>query len=366
MKRAPATDLYGNTFTAAKSEDVLSYLTAERFHNLPINSKFESVEVRASSLNVRSGPATSYSIVDSVKLNQTFEVIEESGNWFKIKLRNNATGWVSGDFVNATTKPTAIDNYTATVTASVLNVRSGPSTTYNVTSQVYSGNTFTVLDQQDGWVKISTSNSQGWISGEYISLDRSLDNGLLQFLKLSGSSGISVDDLNKELGKSGILSGLGHVFKEASEKYNINEIYLLGHSKLETGSGFSDLAKGILVEEVDGQAVEPKVVYNMFGIGAFDSSPVKSGSEYAYKMGWDTVEASIIGGAEWISERYVNNSTHKQDTLYKMRWNPVNPGNHQYATDIGWAYKQTHTLNQLIEFSNKYDLQLRFDIPIYK
>ena len=28
-----------------------------------------------------------------------------------------------------------------------------------------------------------------------------------------------------------------------------------------------------------------------------------------------------------------------QNTLYSMRWNPKNPGEHQYATDIKWAEK---------------------------
>ncbi|MGY0204270.1 hypothetical protein ACW7EJ_12280, partial [Acinetobacter soli] len=53
-------------------------------------------------------------------------------------------------------------------------------------------------------------------------------------------------------------------------------------------------------------------------------------------------------------ENYVNHPTYKQTTLYKMRFNPDRPGVHQYATDIGWALKQTrrieHVYNKL-EFS---------------
>ena len=30
-------------------------------------------------------------------------------------------------------------------------------------------------------------------------------------------------------------------------------------------------------------------------------------------------------------------SNKDQNTLYSMRWNPKNPGEHQYATDIKWA-----------------------------
>lgn len=64
---------------------------------------------------------------------------------------------------------------------------------------------------------------------------------------------------------------------------------------------------------------ESFTVYNMFGIGAYDSDPVGTGSNYAYEMGWDTPEKAIMGGAKWISENYINSSSHTQNTLYEMR-----------------------------------------------
>jgi len=53
-----------------------------------------------------------------------------------------------------------------------------------------------------------------------------------------------------------------------------------------------------------------------------------------------------------------------QNTLYKMRWNPNNPGVHQYATDIGWAAKQVGRIRSLYDLIDTYTLS--FDIPRYK
>ena len=70
-------------------------------------------------------------------------------------------------------------------------------------------------------------------------------------------------------------------------------------------------------------------------------------------------------GARFIGNNYIKAG---QNTLYTMRWNPagmVNFGKatHQYATDIGWAYKQVGTMYNLYN-----DIGITtyfFDIPIY-
>ena len=53
------------------------------------------------------------------------------------------------------------------------------------------------------------------------------------------------------------------------------------------------------------------------------------------KHGWDTPEKAIKGGADFIHKHFLSHDD--QNTLYSMRWNPMNPGEHQYATDIKWA-----------------------------
>lgn len=253
---------------------------------------------------------------------------------------------------------------TVKIRTEVLNVRTGPGTNFERIATVLRGQEFVIVNESNGWYEIALNGSKGWISGQSSLVER--DNGILQFLILSGTSGISISDLNRELESSGILSGHGATFRRASQEANINELYLISHAILETGRGTSNLSTGILVNSVNGVQVAPRIVYNMFGIGAVDHAPDRLGAERAYQLGWFTPEASIIGGAQWISSSYINHPTYKQDTLYKMRWNPSSPGVHQYATDVGWALKQTNSLNSIVHLSQKYDVILNFDIPSYK
>ena len=176
-----------------------------------------------------------------------------------------------------------------------------------------------------------------------------------QFLDLSHSNGVSADDLNRFLRGKGILSGMGQTFVDAAKEYNISEVYLVAHACLETGNGTSTLSNGV---EFGGT-----MVYNMFGIGAYDDSALYSGSKRAYEKGWTSPEAAIKGGAAWISEWYINASSSRQNTLYKMLWNPETPGEHQYATDIGWAVKQAINIEKI--FASFPDVVLSYDVPVY-
>ena len=144
-----------------------------------------------------------------------------------------------------------------------------------------------------------------------------------QFLDLSAPNGVSEEVLNDFLEDKGILKGQGNTFIEAAKE----------------------------------------TVYNMFGIGAYDSSAVASGSQRAYELGWTSVESAVRGGAQWISEHYINSADGKQNTLYKMLWNPDNPTEHHYATDISWAVKQAANIERIFDkFPN---ISLSYEIPVY-
>ena len=176
-----------------------------------------------------------------------------------------------------------------------------------------------------------------------------------QFLDLSKPNNVSEETLNNYLADKGVMKGMGAAFIEAAKEYNVSEVYLVAHACLESGNGTSQLATGV---EVNGTTV-----YNLFGIGAYDANPVGNGSQRAYSQGWTSVESAIKGGAKWISENYVNSPDGRQNTLYKMLWNPENPGTHQYATDIGWAVKQAVSIEKI--FSSFTDATLSFDVPVY-
>lgn len=211
----------------------------------------------------------------------------------------------------------------------------------------------------------------------YISDDR----GKYMFLKLSYTEGITVEDLNLVLKGKGILENKGQVFLNAGKTYNVNPIYLVAHALLETGNGTSKLANGILVTQLHTKVVtmvgnppisvttilttdvQPQTTYNVYGIGAFDDNANMWGSERAYTECWYNVDLSIMGGARWIANGYIASTTYKQDTLYKMKWN-FDVLWHEYATDIGWAYKQTSRIKELVDMMK--NPVLYFDIPVFK
>ncbi|WP_462419724.1 N-acetylglucosaminidase [Salinicoccus sp. Marseille-QA3877] len=187
---------------------------------------------------------------------------------------------------------------------------------------------------------------------EYMKTDQ--DHYPLQHMDLREKVEVDIDILNEILKDKGILEGRGETFLEAQNLYDINVLYLISHTQVETGNGESELAQGVETDQT---------YYNFFGIGAFDKQAVEAGSSYAEQEGWTSPEAAIIGGAEFISNNYVNNY---QNTLYKMRWNPEKPGTHQYATDIRWSviiadimssYYKDYELNtadyEYIEYKNE-------------
>lgn len=176
-----------------------------------------------------------------------------------------------------------------------------------------------------------------------------------QFMDLSKYNGVSRDALNAFLDGKGILSGQADAFIQAARTYNVSEIYLVAHACIETGNGTSQLATGV---EVNGVRV-----YNMYGIGAIDSGAVSGGANTAYSQGWTTPAEAISGGAKWISENYINSAQYRQNTLYKMRWNPENPGQHLYATDVSWAAAQAVIIDRIM--SELPSAAVSYEIPVY-
>jgi len=143
-------------------------------------TKAKQATVNATSVNVRSGPGTSYEIVASVNQGQNFTVKEVSGQWLKISLPGGKIGWlanwltnvseVTGNNQNGTpdqAKPAAesAKGKQATITAVNVNVRSGPDTSYGIVTSANKGQKYTISEVNGQWLKISLPGGQaGWIA----------------------------------------------------------------------------------------------------------------------------------------------------------------------------------------------------------
>src|SRR5699024_11071992 len=156
------------------------------------------------------------------------------------------------------------------------------------------------------------------------------------FLNLNQRQGISSSVLNRNLlNNKGILANRGSAFSQAAKQHGVNEVYLISHAILETGHGSSQLAQGVKLDRNGNRSSNGTTYYNMYGIGAVDHNALLGGARYAQRMGWNTPEKAIIGGAGFVSSNYFARG---QNTLYSMRWTHRNPGTYQYATDVNWAY----------------------------
>ena len=194
-----------------------------------------------------------------------------------------------------------------------------------------------------------------------------------QFLDLSSPAGLDPDEVNRNVLKGkGILEGTAQDFIDAGEQYNINEAYLIAHALHETGNGTSDLAKGVWVDkngyptrDSKGKLAKTeqsvKKVYNMFGYSAYDSDPINGGAKFAHDNGWTSPRAAILGGAKYIANNYIHNG---RNTLYKMRWNPDNPGRMVYATHVSWASSQTANIAKI--YNMLYSYVKIFEVPQFK
>ncbi|MCM3179014.1 GW dipeptide domain-containing protein [Cytobacillus horneckiae] len=287
-------------------------------------------------------------------------------------------------------KKGSISNGKGTIEGNGWNLRRGPGTSYLSGGTVNNGVVLTLYSSfkaNDGFTWYHVRNTTGWVTPDVADLNYYLNasnftgnlKNSLQFLKLSSSANVDIAEVNtKVLKDKGVLSGKAKSFVDAGKQYGVNEIYLISHALLETGNGKSVLATGVevgvdnngkttLVTASNRSSLKNiKMTYNMYGIGARDACPLECGAAYAYDSGWFTPESAIIGGAAFIGNGYVNNG---QDTLYKMRWNPdfaakYNYASHQYATDIGWAFKQTSKMYEIYEMLETYTIIL--DIPRYK
>ena len=163
--------------------------------------------VTATSLNVRSGAGTSYSVITKLSKGTVVDVLESASNgWKKIKTSGGTTGWASGDYLttgsagnSSTDNSTSQTSYKATVNTDSLNMRKGAGTSYSVITKLSNGTVVDVLESaSNGWKKIKTSNGTiGWVSGSYLA------NGVVEQTSTPSTNKVQavIDLAHKQLGK---------------------------------------------------------------------------------------------------------------------------------------------------------------------
>ena len=302
-----------------------------------INSKFNGEELNF----------IGYLVKDSI-----VELVKELDNGYSVVKVNDIEAVIKSSYLS-------INKIYTKVRSDIKSVSTNKSHKNYVDSQIKKLN---IVSKGGGMVNASYEDLAYYTNPNKLNVNSSKSK--YQYLRLDQYRNINVYKLNEYLNNIQVPAGKEHIFKDkgdvfvsAAKKYNIDVIYLVAHTLLETGFGSSKLAQGIKYNNGE-------TVYNFFGIGAYDSSPIKSGVKTAFNKGWTTIDSTIEGSAEWLSRNYINHAKRNQNTLYKMRFNYASNGSHQYATDVGWSYKISVLMNELSYLYE--DTLLSFEVPKYK
>ncbi|WP_158282257.1 peptidoglycan-binding protein [Salipaludibacillus keqinensis] len=137
--------------------------------------------ITASSLNVRSGPSTSYGVVGQLTNGSVVSILSESSNgWYRISF-NGGTAYVSGSFVDIPSEDSSDEDFVGSavigyVNGPSLNVRSGPGTSYGQVDSLSRDDRVEILSTysrsgQNSWHQIKYDNNKtGYVSAGYIQL----------------------------------------------------------------------------------------------------------------------------------------------------------------------------------------------------
>ncbi len=111
-----------------------------------------------------------------------------------------------------------------------------------------------------------------------------------------------------------------------------------------------------------------KKVYNLFNINVSGnlSAGIIAGARYAYERGWFTPEASIRGGAQFLTKNYINVG---QSTLYFQKYNVINKKDlygHQYMQNIRAANDEGNMIYNSYRKSGILESHFEFVVPLYE
>lgn len=140
----------------------------------------QTLTTTADSLNVRAGAGTAHPVITSLPKGTKVQRLEESAGWFRIQAPGGTIGWISSKFAvadSASSQPSTPSTPAAPagnplrVTATTLNLRSGPGSGHAVVTQLPNGMVVQQLEVSgDGqWTRVkSPGGFEGWVSTQFV------------------------------------------------------------------------------------------------------------------------------------------------------------------------------------------------------
>ncbi len=120
-------------------------------------------------VNVRSAAGEDGEVLGKLYNNSACTVLGTEGDWYKIH-SGDVEGYIKAEFLVLGDAKLAksVGRRVADVKTESLNVRSDASTDAELLGQVPEGEELSVVEEKDGWVKVSIEEGEGWVSNEFV------------------------------------------------------------------------------------------------------------------------------------------------------------------------------------------------------
>jgi len=125
------------------------------------------------SLNVRTGPSTSYQKVGSLYPGQKVPILGKHHGWYRIKYKGRIR-WICGRYIRGNDKnvapPAKVKRTTGSVKPAGLNVRTGPGRKNSRINVLPKGSKVIITGERKGWYRIKLGKHSGWVYAKYIDI----------------------------------------------------------------------------------------------------------------------------------------------------------------------------------------------------
>ena len=119
-----------------------------------------------SAVNLRQMPNTSSKILDRLYDGERVAVLSKHTNFYKVAFEGKI-GYIHVDYINLQSVMN-VEAGSVQVTASSLNVRSGPGTSNKIITSIPKGGTAKIIGINNGWFKINYKGTKGYVSPMYV------------------------------------------------------------------------------------------------------------------------------------------------------------------------------------------------------
>ena len=116
-------------------------------------------------LNLRLSAASWSSVVTTIPSGATVKYVSRYGSWYKVTY-NGKTGYVSSDYLTATTAPVTPSSYYKTTVN--LNMRLSAASWSDVLTVIPAGSVVKYVSRYDSWYKVTYNGKTGYVASEYL------------------------------------------------------------------------------------------------------------------------------------------------------------------------------------------------------